>query len=134
MYIIIIPAFYNAHIGLIVQFAELSHNASEGNTDVVYNLVITKSLESEQIYNVALRGTSNTASEGEDYSISSEVYLFPAEDENITVPVIITGDRRIELREDFIVTLRRQGGPPFVVDLTARQTTINIVDNDGSES
>ena len=112
----------------------MSHNASEGNTDVVYNLVITKSLESEQIYNVALRGTSNTASEGEDYSILSEVYLFPAEDENITVPAIITGDRRIELREDFIVTLRRQGGPPFVVDLTARRTTINIVDNDGSES
>ena len=118
--------------GLIIEFENLSYNVSEGDTDLVYNLVITKSLESEQTFNIFLRGTGNTADD-EDYSISSEVYLFPPEEQSITVPVTITGDRRIELTEDFRVTLSRSGGPIFLVDPVTRQTTINIEDNDGSK-
>ena len=118
--------------GLIIEFENLSYNVSEGDTDLVYNLVITKSLESEQTFNIFLRGTGNTADD-EDYSISSEVYLFPPEEQSITVPVMITGDRRIELTEDFRVTLSMSGGPIFLVDPVTRQTTINIEDNDGSK-
>lgn len=101
----------------------------EGDTNITYNLVLNKSLESEETYTLGIEGISNTAGD-EDFSIPSKSIVFPANVQNINIPVTIIGDMTIELTEQFNVMVHGMGFPLVVVNLNA---TINIIDNDGSK-
>ena len=121
-------SFY--YIDLAIQFVESSHNVEEGDTDFTYNLVLNKSHESEETYTFRVEGISNTAGD-EDFSIPSSFVVFPATASTINVSVTIIGDRRIELTEQFSVSVDRNGSFPVAsVDADA---TISITDNDGSK-
>ena len=117
------------YIDLVIQFVESSHNVEEGDTDFTYNLVLNKSRESEETYTLRIEGISNTAGD-EDFSIPSSFVVFPATASTINVPVTIIGDRRIELTEQFSVSVDRNGS--FPVASVDGDATINITDNDGS--
>ena len=116
-------------IDLVIQFVESTHNVEEGDTDFTYNLVLNKSRESEETYTLRIEGISNTAGD-EDFSIPSPSVVFPANASTINVPVTIIGDMRIELTEQFSVSVYENGSFPVAsVDADA---TINITDNDDS--
>ena len=108
---------------------ELSHDVEEDDTDITYNLVLNKSLESEETYTLGIEGISNTAGD-EDFSIPFPSVVFPANVQTINIPVTIIGDMTTELTEQFSVKVHGMGYPLVVVDLNA---TINIIDNDGSK-
>ena len=122
--------FLYIHVDLIIQFVESSHNVEEGDTDFTYNLVLNKSRESEETYTLRIEGISDTAGD-EDFSIPSSSVVFPPTASTINVSVTIIGDRRIELTEQFSVSVSKPGFlPTATVDTVA---TINIEDNDGSK-
>ena len=108
---------------------ESSHNVEEGDTNFTYNLVLNKSRESEETYTLRIEGISNTAGD-EDFSIPSSSVVFPPTASTINVSVTIIGDRRIELTEQFSVSVSIVFFPAASVNTTA---TINITDNDGSK-
>ena len=115
---------------LVIQFVESTHNVEEGDTKFTYNLVLNKSRESEETYNLTIEGISNTAGD-EDFSIPSSSVDFPANASTINVSVTIIGDMRIELTEQFSVSVTKPGLFPIAsVNTIAR---INIRDNDGSK-
>ena len=114
---------------MFFQFEELSYDVEEGDTNITYNLVLSKSLESEEAYTLVIEGISNTAGD-EDFSIPSQSIVFPANVQSINIPVTIIGDTTIELTEQFNVKVHGMGFPLVVVDLNV---TINIIDNDGSK-
>lgn len=111
---------------------KLSHVVEEGDTNITHNLVLSKSLESEETYTLGIEGISNTAG-NEDFSIPSQSVVFPANVQTISVPVTIIGDVKIELTEQFHVRVYGMEFPLVTVDLNARITTINIIDNDFSK-
>ena len=78
-----------------------------------------------------MRGISVTA-EDEDYVIPVTTLSFPPDATTLMVPVTILNDTRIELREQFDVTVRQEGGVNFAVDFR-NLTSVFIDDNDGSE-
>ena len=102
----------------------------ERDEDFIYNLNITRNIESELNYTIAISSSSITA-EAEDYSVPDGPFQFPPEVSNISVPVTIRGDTRIELSEIFEVTLHQDTGPSFLVGLTGKGVTVGINDNDG---
>ena len=64
-----------------------------------------------------------------DYSLPTDVFLFRPEEDNITVPITITGDDRVELTEDFFIQMDQAGTALF---LTAQRSyQIFIEDDDG---
>ena len=116
------------YIDLVIQFVESSHNVEEGDTDFTYNLILNKSRESEETYTLRIGGISNTAGD-EDFSIPSSSVVFPPIASTINVPVTIIGDTRVELTEQFSVSVSKPGFfPTASVNAVA---TINIRDNDG---
>ena len=122
--------FLYIHVDLVIQFVESSHNVEEGDTDFTYNLVLNKSRESEETYTLRIEGISDTAGD-EDFSIPSSSVVFPATASTINVPVTIIGDIRIELTEQFSVSVSKPDFlPTAIVDTVA---TINVEDNDGSK-
>ena len=123
-------SWYTHYIDLVIQFVESTHNVEEGDTDFTYNLVLNKSRESEETYNLTIEGISNTAGD-EDFSIPSSSVVFPATASTINVPVTIIGDTRIELTEQFSVRVTKPGFFPTASVNTV--ATINIIDNDGSK-
>ena len=105
----------------------------EQDIDFVHNLVVTRNIESEQNYSIALRGSSSTA-EDDDYFVSDDIFYFPPDVSSINVPVTIRGDTRIEMVDTFEVRLRQRGDPSFLVDSLTRSISVGISDNDGGET
>ena len=101
----------------------------ERDSDTALKMKLSKTLESEQTYNVRLIGIPSSA-EDDDFSVPAESFLFPPESETLTVFVNITGDRKIELTEQFAVRMLRFGGPVFQFELATISATIRIFDND----
>ena len=122
--------FYShPHEGLIIGFLSLNYAVRERDSDTALKMKLFKTLESEQTYNVRLIGIPSSAKD-DDFSVPAEVFVFPPESETLTVFVNITGDRRIELTEQFAVRLLSSGGPPFQFELATISATISIVEND----
>ena len=117
----------------IIQFQSLLDGVDEQNVDFIHNLLVTRNIESEQNYSIALRGSSTTA-EDDDYFVSDDTLYFPPDVSSINVSVIIRGDTRIELVDIFEVRLRQRGGPSFLVDPLTRSISVEIRDNDGGET
>ena len=115
-----------------IQFESLSSTVEEQDVDFTFDLLVTRDIDSEQNYSIALVGTSETA-EDDDYFVSDNIFNFPPDVSSISVSVVIRGDTRIELAESFSVRLRQSGGPNFLVDLLTRSTTMEITDNDGGQ-
>ena len=105
----------------------------ERDEDFIYNLIITRNRESELNYTIGISSSSITA-EPEDYSVSDGMYRFPPEVSNISIPVTIRGDTKIELNELFEVTLSPGRGPSFLTRILGTEVTVGISDNDGSKS
>ena len=99
--------------------------------DFQFDLVITKSLPSEQTYTIQLQSALITA-EAEDFSLPPASFRFPPDLENLIVSVTITGDTSIELLESFNLFAVGIGEPRFVRDGTS-DATVTIEDNDGSK-
>ena len=109
------------------------HDVEERDSDFAFNMTLFKTLESEQTYSIGLIGIPDTAGD-DDFSVpEEEVFLFPPESETLTVFVIITGDTRIELTEQFFVRILPLPGPPFRFELATVATLVNITDNDGGK-
>ena len=122
--------FYShPHTDLIIRFVSLKYFVQERDSDIALKMKLFKTLESEQTYTVRLIGIPSSA-EDNDFSVPVESFLFPPESETLTVFVNITGDRKIELTEQFAVRLLRFGGPVFQFELAAISATIRIFDND----
>ena len=117
----------------IIQFQSLFDGVDEQDVDFVHNLLVTRSIESEQNYSIALRGSSSTA-EDDDYFVSDNTFYITPDVSSINVSVTIRGDTRIELVDIFEVTLRQRGGPSFLVDPLTRSISVEIHDNDGGET
>ena len=117
----------------IIQFQSLLDVVDEQDVDFVHNLLVTRNIESEQNYSIALRSSSTTA-EDDDYFVSDDTLYFPPDVSSINVSVTIRGDTRIELVDIFEVTLRQRGGPSFLVDPLTRSISVGISDNDGGEA
>ena len=117
----------------MIQFQSLFDVVDERDVDFVHNLVVTRNIESELNYSIALRGSSTTAEE-DDYFVSDNTFYFPPDVSNINVSVIIRGDTQIEMLEVFNVTLWQRGGPSFVVDPLTQTISVTIRDDDGGET
>ena len=117
----------------IIQFQSLLDVVDEQDVDFVHNLLVTRNIQSEQNYSIALRGSSTTA-EDDDYFVSDDIFYFPPDVSSINVPVTIRGDTRIEMVDTFEVRLRQRGGPSFLVDPLTRSVSVEIRDNDGGET
>ena len=116
----------------IIQFQSLLDGVDEQDVDFVHNLVVTRNIESEQNYSIALRGSSTTA-EDDDYFVSDDTLYFPPDVSSINVSVTIRGDTRIELVDIFEVRLHQRGGPSCLVNPLTRSISVGISDNDGGE-
>jgi hypothetical protein len=115
-----------------IGFSSLMASVDEQDVDFTYNLMLERNVPSEVTYSLTFQGSSSTA-EDNDYTVLGDVYTFPPDVSSISVPaVVIVGDDRIELTDSFEVTLSRDSGPQFLVDLTTRRTTIDIIDDDGN--
>ena len=117
----------------IIQFQSLFDGVDEQDVDLVHNLLVTRSIESEQNYSIALRGSSSTA-EDDDYFVSDNTFYITPDVSSINVSVTIRGDTRIELVDIFEVRLHQRGGPSFLVDPLTRSISVEIHDNDGGET
>ncbi|CAI8052754.1 hypothetical protein GBAR_LOCUS28872 [Geodia barretti] len=113
-----------------IRFQFLLSVVDEQDVDFTHNLLVTRDVDSEQNYSIALRGSPNTA-EDDDFFVSDDTFYFPPDVSSINVSVTIRGDTRIELAETFDVRLRQRGGPNFVVDPLTRNIIVEIRDNDG---
>ena len=127
-------------VNVVIVFAEatigfqfLLSSADEQDVDFTHNLLVTRDVDSEQNYSIALSGSPNTA-EDDDFFVSDDTFYFPPDVSSINVSVTIRGDTRIELAETFDVRLRQRGGPNFVVDPLTRNIIVEIRDNDGGWS
>ncbi|CAI8040262.1 hypothetical protein GBAR_LOCUS22443, partial [Geodia barretti] len=113
-----------------IGFQFLSSSVDEQDVDFTHNLLVTRDVDSEQNYSIALRGSPITAEDG-DFFVSDDTFYFPPDVSSINVSVTIRGDTRIELVETFDVRLSQRGGPNFVVDPLTRLISVGIRDNDG---
>ena len=121
-----------------IKFINILDEVEESDVDVVYGLVITRDRASEQTYTLTIASLPSSAppdiaAEPEDFSVPVASIRFPPDVQNISLPVIIRGDRRIEFAELFDVILAHNEGPPFLVNFLSRGTTVSIRDNDGGE-
>jgi len=73
---------------------------------VVHNLTIIRTIPAEVTYSIQLEVVGGTADAG-DYSLPTDVFLFPPEEDSITVPITITGDDQVEPTEDFYIQMRQ---------------------------
>ena len=122
-----------------IGFMNILDVVEEADVDITYGLVITRDRASEQTYTLTITSPPpslappDIAAEPEDFSVPVGSIRFPPDVQNISLPVIIRGDRRIELAELFEVMLAHTEGPPFLVNILSRGTTVSIRDNDGGE-
>ena len=116
-----------------IRFQFLLSVVDEQDVDFTHNLLVTRDLDSEHNYSIALSGSPNTA-EDDDFFVSDDTFYFPPDVSSINVSVTIRGDTRIELPETFDVRLRQREGPNFVVDPLTRNIIVEIRDNDGGWS
>ena len=116
-----------------IRFQFLLSAVDEQDVDFTHNLLVTRDLDSEHNYSIALSGSPNTA-EDDDFFVSDDTFYFPPDVSSINVSVTIRGDTRIELVETFDVRLRQRGRPNFVVDPLTRFISVGIRDNDGGWS
>ena len=121
-----------------IEYMNILDVVEEADVDIIYDLVITRNLASEQTYTLTITSPPSIAppeiaAEPEDFSVPVGSIRFPPDVQNISLPVIIRGDRRIELAELFEVMLAHTEGPPFLVNILSRGTTVSIRDNDGGK-
>ena len=57
-------------------------------------------------YSIQLQAVPGGTADASDYSLPTDVFLFPPEEDSITVPITITGDDRVELTEDFYIQMK----------------------------
>ena len=96
---------------------------------MVYNLTIVKAVPAEVTYSIMIREVAGGTAGAGDYSLPTDVFLFRPEEDNITVPITITGDNQVELTEDFRIRMEEASDVIFLPAESSYQ--IFIEDDDG---
>ena len=96
---------------------------------MVYNLTIVKAVPAEVTYSIQLREVAGGTAGAGDYSLPTDVFLFRPEEDNITVPITITGDNQVELTEDFRIRMEEASDVIFISAESSYQMFIE--DDDG---
>ena len=99
----------------------------------MYNLIITKSVETQLTYFITLRDFGGTADTPLDYTLPTNVFLFQPDQEIFTYPITIVGDDRIEITEYFDITLTSSSLSNVSLDLSPTTVRIFIIDDDGGK-
>ena len=117
----------------MINFEQPSYTVIETDSNEVYNLIITKSVETQLTYSITLRDFGGTADTPLDYTLPTNVFLFQPDQENFTYPITIVGDDRIEITEYFDITLTSSSLSNVSLDLSPTTVRIFIIDDDGGK-
>ena len=120
--------------GQMINFEQPSYTIIETDSNEVYNLIITKSVESQSTYSITLRDFGGRADTPLDYTLPTNVFLFQPDQENFAYPITIVEDDRIEITEYFDITLTSSSSLSNV-SLVLSPITVRIfnIDDDGGK-
>ena len=113
----------------LLTFEQTSYSLAEANSNVTFDLQISRHVQSSLTLSIQLREVAGGTAGAGDYSLPTDVFLFRPEDDNITVPIIITGDDRVELTEELLIQMMPASSVSFSTEPSV--ISIFIEDDDG---
>ena len=112
----------------VISFEHPNYTLTEIDSNEVYNLTVTKKLESQLTYSITLRDFGGTADTPLDYTLPTNVFLLRPDQENFTYPFTIVGDNKVEITEYFYIRLTPASDVAFLTSITP--VRIFITDDD----
>ena len=114
-----------------INFEHPNYTLAETDSNEVYNLTVTKKLESQLTYSITQRDFGGTADTPLDYTLPTNAYLLQPGQKNFTYSVTIVGDNKVEVTEYFDIRLTPASNVAFLTSVTP--VRIFITDDDEGE-
>ena len=112
----------------VINFEHPNYMLTEIDSNEVYNLTVTKKLESQLTYSITLRDFRGRANTPLDYTLPTNVFLFQPDQEIVTYPITVIGDNKVEITEYFDIQLTPASDVSFLTSITP--VRIFITDDD----
>ena len=116
----------------LINFEHPNYTLTETDSNEVYNLTVTKMLESQLTYSITQRDFGGTADTPLDYTLPTNAYLLQPDQNNITYSITIAGDNKVEVTEYFDIQLTPASNVAFLTSVTPIK--IFITDEDEGET
>ena len=114
-----------------INFEHPKYTLAETDSNVVYNLTVTKKLESQLTYSITQHDFGGTADTPLDYTLPTNAYLSQPDQKYFTYSITIAGDNKVEVTEYFDIQLRPASNVAFLTSVTP--VRIFITDEDEGE-